>query len=77
MISDRLSSLKAPTFSRASGMVLISMGRTKFCILGVGTDCPPARMARPAVLDSFSHFAHINVRLVHISRVVGRYGHGD
>ena len=24
------------------------------------------RMARPAVLDSFSHFPHINTRLVHI-----------
>ena len=31
-----------------------------------GTNCPPARMARPAVLDSFSHFPHINTRLVHI-----------
>ena len=31
-----------------------------------GTDCPPGRMARPAVLDSFSHFPHINIRLVHI-----------
>ena len=31
-----------------------------------GTHCPPARMARPAVLDSFSHFPHINIRLVHI-----------
>src|SRR5256885_4823670 len=39
--------------------------------------CPPARMALPVVLDSFSHFPHINTRLVHISRVVGRYRHGD
>jgi hypothetical protein len=31
----------------------------------------------PAVLDSFSHFPHINTRLVHISRVVGRHRHGD
>ncbi len=31
------------------------------------TDCPA--MARPAVLDSFSHFPHINTRLVHIYRV--------
>jgi len=34
-----------------------------------GTDCSPARMARLAVLDSFSHFPHINTRLVHIYRV--------
>src|SRR4029453_11443362 len=33
-----------------------------------GTDRPPARMARPAVLDSFSHFPHINTRFVHIYR---------
>jgi hypothetical protein len=43
-----------------------------------GTDRPPARVARPAVLDSFSHFPHINTRLVHIiSRVVGRCRNGD
>ena len=29
----------------------------------------PVRMARPAILDSFSHFPHTNARLVHIYRV--------
>src|SRR5919197_3543495 len=33
-------------------------------VLGLG------REGLPAVLDSFSHFSHINTRLVHISRVV-------
>ena len=32
-----------------------------------GTDCSPARIALPALLDSFSHFPHINTRLVHIA----------
>src|SRR5919197_4146864 len=40
-------------------------------VLGLGRD------GLPAVLDSFSHFPHINTRLVHISRVVGRHRHGD
>jgi CheY-like chemotaxis protein len=40
-------------------------------VLGVGRD------GLPAVLDSFSHFPHINTRLVHISRVVGRHRQGD
>src|SRR5215470_11120124 len=41
------------------------MGRTQSAF-EAWTDCPAARMARPAVLDSFSHFPHINTRLVHI-----------
>ena len=49
------------------------MGRSKVLHSSRGADCPPVRMARPAVLDSFSHFPHISTRLVHIlSRVVGR-----
>jgi hypothetical protein len=37
----------------------------------------PGEDGAPAKLDSFSHLPHIKTRLVHISRVVGRYGHGD
>jgi transposase-like protein len=44
----------------------------------IGYECPScSRDGLPAVLDSFSHFPHINTHLVHISRVVGRHRHGD
>jgi hypothetical protein len=34
-------------------------------------------LRRRRVLDGFAYFPHINTRLVHMSRVVGRYRHGD
>jgi hypothetical protein len=70
-----MDSEKVDAFSKGEQVMVHRDGSTISLLRG--TDCSPARMALPAKLDSFSHFPHINVRLVHISRVVGRYGHGD